>query len=360
MVAISFDEPSQGNVNNDGWALIVRNKRGGSILSESPNDTSLQGETNSENKPAVVGISNNGLKEGAGVYGESRNGSSSSGVRGNSIGGGMGIQGASDFGIGGHGSSSRGMGVSGTSDVKGVVGYSSSGDGVTGISESGIGIYAEARQNNGVALKALSTTTGPAIYGLGSVAGRFEGDVVVDEGMTRGDMKVAKGSVNVAKGSRTVEEGDLTIKRGKIKAEGLVDAQEFYVRGRTDLGGLFVNSIECRFAITSGAEIHSRGDVTCDGNIHSKANIISDGKISCTGAVECMDVSLRDMSEDFELSCSEERTEPGTVMVLTDNGSIRESRHAYDNKVAGIVSGAGGLKPGFRLGCDKQNNNKAH
>jgi hypothetical protein len=41
--------------------------------------------------------------------------------------------------------------------------------------------------------------------------------------------------------------------------------------------------------------------------------------------------------------------DPGTVVVLDDNGAVRESDAAYDKKVAGVVSGAGRYKPGIVL-----------
>jgi hypothetical protein len=57
-----------------------------------------------------------------------------------------------------------------------------------------------------------------------------------------------------------------------------------------------------------------------------------------------------DLAEPFSV---EENTdvEPGTVMVIDDRhtGRLKISQTAYDRKVAGVVSGAGGLKPGLTL-----------
>jgi hypothetical protein len=47
-----------------------------------------------------------------------------------------------------------------------------------------------------------------------------------------------------------------------------------------------------------------------------------------------------DCAEDFEVVNFDEAT-PGTVMVMQDAERLRPSNHAYDKKVAGIVSGAG-------------------
>jgi hypothetical protein len=42
--------------------------------------------------------------------------------------------------------------------------------------------------------------------------------------------------------------------------------------------------------------------------------------------------------------------EPGTVMVIDGDGSLARSDRAYDRRVAGVVAGAGDLRPGVLLG----------
>jgi hypothetical protein len=66
------------------------------------------------------------------------------------------------------------------------------------------------------------------------------------------------------------------------------------------------------------------------------------------------DVILRnaDCAEEFEMAVPEP-AEPGSVMVLTNAGTLRISYRAYDKRVAGVVSGASNYKPGIIL--DKQN-----
>jgi hypothetical protein len=58
-----------------------------------------------------------------------------------------------------------------------------------------------------------------------------------------------------------------------------------------------------------------------------------------------------DCAEDFDI-CDAELIEPGTVMVLGEDGKLEQSRMAYDKRVAGVISGAGDYKPGIVL--DKQ------
>jgi hypothetical protein len=57
----------------------------------------------------------------------------------------------------------------------------------------------------------------------------------------------------------------------------------------------------------------------------------------------------QDCAEDFEISDAEE-IEPGTVMVIDRGGTLYISECAYDKRVAGVVSGAGDLRPGIILG----------
>jgi hypothetical protein len=86
-----------------------------------------------------------------------------------------------------------------------------------------------------------------------------------------------------------------------------------------------------------------------------------DGAVEVTGNINghpttkitCFDVSLigGDCAEEFDVG-EAESIEPGTVMVLGEEGVLKPSDRAYDKRVAGVVSGAGGYRPGIVL--DKQ------
>lgn len=65
-----------------------------------------------------------------------------------------------------------------------------------------------------------------------------------------------------------------------------------------------------------------------------------------TAVIDC--VLGADCAEEFDVAAAQQ-LEPGTVVVIDDEGALRESRDAYDKKVAGIVSGAGGYRPGIVL-----------
>jgi hypothetical protein len=57
-----------------------------------------------------------------------------------------------------------------------------------------------------------------------------------------------------------------------------------------------------------------------------------------------------DCAEEFDISELEtDHIESGTVMKFDDNGKLKMSDTAYDNRIAGVVSGAGQYKPGIIL-----------
>jgi hypothetical protein len=59
-----------------------------------------------------------------------------------------------------------------------------------------------------------------------------------------------------------------------------------------------------------------------------------------------------DLSERFEVSAEDEQVKPGMVVCIDPEnpGDLVVSKTTYDRTVAGIVSGAGGVKPGMLMG----------
>ena len=64
-----------------------------------------------------------------------------------------------------------------------------------------------------------------------------------------------------------------------------------------------------------------------------------------------------DCAEDFDIS-EAEKVDAGTVMGLNEKAKLQEGYHAYDKKVAGVVSGAGGNRPGIVLGRQESRNKR--
>ena len=85
--------------------------------------------------------------------------------------------------------------------------------------------------------------------------------------------------------------------------------------------------------------------------VHGKGRRLAgffEGDVEVTGDIR---LTNADCAEDFDVSGAV-KVEPGTVMVLGNEGALFESQQAYDKRVAGVISGAGDYKPGIVL--DKQ------
>jgi len=70
-----------------------------------------------------------------------------------------------------------------------------------------------------------------------------------------------------------------------------------------------------------------------------------EGNVEVTGDIR---LANADCAEDFDIADGA-RLEPGTVMVLGDEGALHQSHRPYDKRVAGVISGAGDYKPGIVL-----------
>ena len=60
------------------------------------------------------------------------------------------------------------------------------------------------------------------------------------------------------------------------------------------------------------------------------------------------------LSEQFQVSTSKEQPTPGMLVCIDPQnpGELTVCRDPYDRTVAGVISGAGGVKPGMLMGQD--------
>ena len=103
-----------------------------------------------------------------------------------------------------------------------------------------------------------------------------------------------------------------------------------------------------------GVHANNRGDPGAGGTTLMTLDV--NGNLTVGGALSTTVLTVRggaDVAEPFETTRPEE-LEPGSVVVIDDEhaGKLKRSSESYDTKVAGVVSGAGGVKPGLRLQQD--------
>jgi hypothetical protein len=91
-------------------------------------------------------------------------------------------------------------------------------------------------------------------------------------------------------------------------------------------------------SLGSGAAGKFEGAVQVTGNITASGNVTAND-IMLSGA---------DCAEEFDVRDGE-ASQPGTIMVIDDEGTLRQSQRPYDRRVAGVVSGAGEYKPAIVL-----------
>lgn len=59
-----------------------------------------------------------------------------------------------------------------------------------------------------------------------------------------------------------------------------------------------------------------------------------------------------DLSEQFDINANDDALKPGMIVSIDSEhpGELTLSREAFDKKVAGVISGAGGVKTGMLMG----------
>jgi len=220
-------------------------------------------------------------------------------------------------------------GVVGKGDV-GVRGNGTTWHGVAGISESttgGFGVYG------------LNTAGGTGVVGESSgwiAVGGFAGSTSQGAAVY-GEHKGNQAGVWGHNTNETDQAGPGVV--GKSKGAGVIGESStwmgVYGRSESTTGGAGVMGE----AVGTGAGIYGKG---------GRVAGFFEGDVEVTGDIR---LTNADCAEDFDI-CETEPVEPGTVMILGEEGVLYPSQHAYDKRVAGVISGAGDYKPGIVL--DKQ------
>lgn len=188
------------------------------------------------------------------------------------------------------------FGIGHGANGRGVVGTSEQQNGVTGISSSGNGVWGKSTvSGTGVSGHSVS---GPGVYGHSKNQAGVVGESDLFDGVY--GMANANGKAGIT--------GKTTNPNG------------------LGLAGFF-----------------DGGDVVVNKNI------------ICYGDVQCPDGA--DCAEDFNMG-TERLLEPGTVVVLGEEGALFPSSDAYDKRVAGVISGAGEYRPAIILDRQRTDSNR--
>jgi hypothetical protein len=183
----------------------------------------------------------------------------------------------------------------------GVRGTSTSAKGVFGHSTSQVGVYGESEQFDGVLGRSLS--------------GEHAGTTGINNGRGMGVFGWSGVAV------------DGTVTGGGVAVRGAGSGDANGVEGVSDTG--------------HGIHGSSAGGLAgfFDGKVEITGDLIVHGDICLPRAA--------DFAESFAMG--EGSIEPGTVVVICGEDTVRPSRSPYDPLVAGVASGAGPFKPGVIL-----------
>jgi hypothetical protein len=227
-----------------------------------------------------------------------------------------------------------------------VRGENTVGPGVYGTSQSQAGVVGESQSFHAVYGSTHSTFAG--VYGASDAGG---------DGVA-GESKAGRGVHGIS------ETGDGVFGTGRRGIVGESDTyQGVYGRSRDNAG--VVGESQSFHAVygsshSSFAGVFGTNDAGGDGvagesntgiGVHGKGGRLAgffEGDVEVTGDIR---LTNADCAEDFDIA-GVEIVEPGTVMVLGNEGTLQPSDQAYDKRVAGVISGGGDYKPGIVL--DKQ------
>ncbi len=219
------------------------------------------------------------------------------------------VVGVADRGIGVHGTSSTSTGAGGVSSGGiGVHGVSKAGPGVRGDSESGAGVFGSSKASTAVG---GISDTGIGVHGISKSADGVFG--VSEQG---------RGVVGVAT-TATAVEGNSTSGAGVFGSS------------QTGIGV---------FAKGGGLAGLFEGNVVMSGNVAISGDVEVAKTVKVTGDVLLLGA---DCAEHFDVL---DEAPPGSVMVIADDGRLRQSSEPYDTRVVGVIAGAGGFRPGILLG----------
>ncbi len=197
---------------------------------------------------------------------------------------------------------------------------------------------------------AASNQIAPDIFGA-VIAGGVDNHVYTNRGVIGGGSSNNVGSGPnttgvVGGGADNNADGyQATIPGGAFNRAGGIASFAAGRKAKADHAGSFV--FNGYVDTENDVEFHSRGVGTF--NVRALGGAYFSHSLSAS----VVEVRGADVAEGFDQTDGSS-AEPGTVMVIDEAnpGNVKPSATAYDRKVAGIISGAGGVRPGLKLTQD--------
>ena len=230
-----------------------------------------------------------------------------------------------------------GIAVFGTcDDGTGVVGESKNGRGVFGESANSEGVRGVSHSSHG-AVVGVNDWPGDGTPGSGGNGGWFEstqGEGV--RGISKNPNHGGVVGVNTAGGQAVFGSSD--------NGTGVVGESK-QSNGVLGISHHPVNAAISAVNVAGGFGLWAESQGGNNKAAHFNGNVEIAGDLTILNG---KDIRLADFAEDFDVS-GEEEIGPGSVVVLDDEGSVRQSETAYDKKVAGVIAGAGDFRSAITL-----------
>jgi hypothetical protein len=195
------------------------------------------------------------------------------------------------------------------------------GTGVVGDTDVGTGVVGISTDANGVGIQGYNNSSGVAVQAASE-------NGVALQAWTNGDTDAIQAST----GSR---------RHAAVSATNTADADP-------SLGPASQFAV---WASSSNTAIYGQGNPAgyFNGDIYAKGYLYCYQDVHVVGDLLLMNASSGDIAEDFDLEDDPGNAEPGTVLVIHQNGRLSACSEPYDTRVAGVVSGAGDLRPAIVL-----------
>jgi hypothetical protein len=276
----------------------------------------------------------------------------------------------SDSGVWGE-NSNGGFGVSGSTNSQSAAGVwgdnQGTGQGVKGTSAGGDAVLGISKSKDHAGVSGRNDSGGTGIWATGVPAGHFAGAVEVTGYLYSNSVKATATGIFGPEGRAGVQ-GESPHGDGVL---GICTSNDHAgVSGVNDSGGTGISARGTPGVFgtsNTGEGVHGESNAATWAAVaainkgggpglwasgvpagHFVGNVEVTGDVILTG---------QDLAEDFNLS-RDQQIEPGTVMVIDDEDTLQVSNQAYDRRVAGVVSGAGNLRPAIVLGRLKSGDNR--